>query len=435
MLTPLSGGLRNFFLIPHTSKYAMCAQIANRTANIAALFSSLLIAVIVAVDWGSETKPQTLRDGALYGYIGQRIAEGRVPYRHLFDVKPPLAQYIPAATAWLTRSSTSQYILLQSITAICVVATVWFLTDVLERSLDNGQAAAITAVTLLALPIVTLVVARGYRPKAPVIALGMASIWLVDRRPLAAAVISAGCAAIWQFGIVFPALVVGRVVSCRGTASGIRAIGGIIAVGAISVVPVALGGGLNQMIVQVVLSPFLASESQSVSDRVVRGGQIAWPLAPIVLMSIPGALLSSQHSGTWWVLPLGGAGAAQTLLFDLDGPPDLLLGYLAVAGAVGVLYHHTVSERRRHIVMALIIVSGSMMAGLAVTDDAFLGKSADSENQSKLEEAFWSGESLDRCYLGKSSMERKFVDAVEGDFSQHTCGPYPITELVIREKE
>jgi hypothetical protein len=85
------------------------------------------------------------RDSGVFSYIGWRILNGQVPYRDIWDHKPPLIYYINALGQWITPQSQWGVWMLQ---CLCLFAAAYMGYQIVKK-LSGSRAAVLTLFTLL----------------------------------------------------------------------------------------------------------------------------------------------------------------------------------------------------------------------------------------------------------------------------------------------
>ncbi len=116
------------------------------TLRLARLQDQILIvlgALVVLLPISPLVLPLAGRDSGVFLYIGWRILHGEIPYRHLWDHKPPLIFYLNALGLWLSGGSKWGVWLLE-LAALVLAATLGF--KLVKRAF--GTQAAVVSLAL-----------------------------------------------------------------------------------------------------------------------------------------------------------------------------------------------------------------------------------------------------------------------------------------------
>lgn len=352
----------------------------DRWLTVLVMQTILLEIFIAAPNFLLAGRPRINGDGMFFLYSGWSwVTEGVVPYHNLVDIKPPLAHEYGALLAILAGGDPYLQSLLGAATTTgAVVVTVALVGSFAYRWVDDARAAYAAGTAVLAYPLYYGF--PGFRPKYFTIAFGLLAVWLSLReRHVFSGASAATAAGFWQFGAVFPALVVGRMAIRRDWPAAGRTVGGAVVVTALVIVPIAFAGltAVADMIEQVVFLPMIAAEHTPLSDRVSLIFNTLGPAMPAVVLGGIGALLPAviaakrvalEHPRNWdvptlWLSVVTAWFLLQVFVFDLDGGMDLLplltccaLGYGSLARFVG--------ERTTLLLLAVVtVVIGLYTAG------------------------------------------------------------------------
>jgi hypothetical protein len=248
---------------------------------------------------------------------------------------------------------------------------------------------------------------------------GLLGIYLYERERFFASGASAFAAAgFWQLAVFFPAYVVYR----AGRDSRRRllyVVAGGVAVATVAVLPFVLRGALAPMLAQVVLAPFVASESLDLLNRVIVGGGALDFAIPVAVAGGVGTLASLRYEDAGWVLAGGVWFGLQVFLVDLDGGADLIPVFLFAAFGLALLANQVDAAGRRALAGTVLLTAVLMFwwhGGLSL----FLDAQAALEPGST-EWLYWNEEVAQRCHVRRSKMELAFVERTGGSLAAETC--------------
>lgn len=313
--------------------------------------------------------PELSTDAAFLEHAGWSVTQGSVPYADFIDPKPPLVFEFLAALALVTGGHMLAYHVLVVSTTIAVsVGSLVLLGILTEEMTGNRIAALVASVVPLAYPPFHILPAQGIRVKFFTLFFGLLGVYLLRRdRPLASGAAAAVAAGFWQFGIVFPVLVlvttVGRALGVTDTAdrdswrsAGYVVLGGG-SVAVATVLPIILSGAAGPMIAEVVVANIYSSESIRPIFRLYRGFIMLGYSSVLILPGIAGLLLATYRRRVdTWVLVGSAWFGAQIFFLDFDGPPDLLAGVVFVAVGAGLLYDELRLRRPELLLGAVLCV-------------------------------------------------------------------------------
>lgn len=368
-------------------------------------------------------------DGMIFSYFGYLMTRGYTPYIDMFDIKPPLVYEFGYVTTVLSGGDPYwQAVLSIVICGAAVVVIVALVGWIVYHETGNPTAAYAAGTVPLVIPRFYTYAATGFRPKYLTVMFGLLAITLlVRRRPFASGASSALAAGFWQFGILFPAVVLWSYKKRRREAG--WTILGILVVTVVALVPIALGGSkaLLAMIEQVILAPIISPEPTQL-DRHLRPffTRRAGAALPIIVLGLVGTLctLTRDHSDTLltW-LPIGAAWAiVQVLWLDFDGVgPDIYL--LLVVAALGYgLWADQIGDETTA-VLAVVLVAGIMFIGHGVLDSyGFIIRPFPSDvSLGRLERLYWMQPEPTACHINRARVEKLFIYALDGSTGRTTC--------------
>ncbi|MFC7047202.1 DolP-mannose mannosyltransferase [Halobacteriaceae archaeon GCM10025711] len=236
------------------------------------------------------------------------------------------------------------------------------------------------------------------------------SVWLYGRT-FASGIFAALSAGFWQFGVLFPILVVGLTVKHRRSEL-MNVVGGGAVVAVVAVAPiVALGGG-RAMVQQVVLAPIVTGHQGNPISLSRRAIELLWLAAPLVILSGYTAIAATQKSTllpSWWVGVGLGWFLLQILVFDLDGAPDLILLLAFAALSLGV-YVGRASSYEAVAVVGVLVVTTVLLTMPWIQHGFPLNPTVVPPAAEYVDTTlFWNGEFPDSCHIRNSAMERQWL--------------------------
>ncbi len=107
---------------------------------------SVLAALAVTLPHSPANMPYVWPDGGMFLYAGARILEGGLPYREVWDHKPPLVYYLNALGLWLTPGSRWG---VWGLEALAVFAATVLSVNVLRRAFGLALALLVTVIYLI----------------------------------------------------------------------------------------------------------------------------------------------------------------------------------------------------------------------------------------------------------------------------------------------
>jgi len=117
-----------------------------RAVEIAALAACLLGALVVTLPHSPANMPYVWPDGGVFLYVGQRLREGQVLYRDVWDHKPPLIYFVNALGLGAANGSRWGVWFLEYLAVAAASALSYLL---LRRAFGRGIALLVTAMWLL----------------------------------------------------------------------------------------------------------------------------------------------------------------------------------------------------------------------------------------------------------------------------------------------
>ena len=420
-----------------------------------------LAAVAQAVGaWRVLSRPAypRLRDSKIFEYVGWQVAHGTTLYVETFEVKPPLSFETTAVLSVLAGDDQLLYHHLNvALTCVAAVVAVALVAEFVHALTGEPAAAVAAACSLYVLPQFALRSGFGFKAKYFVLATSLLALWLARDDPggrgwsanqvlgrettdVLAGVAAAAAVGYWQLAAVVPLVVLG-LAARRGR----RAVGRVVAGGAVAslvvLAPVLAAGvdGVVAMLNQTVLVSRYATQGGSALDRAVRApNMLYWgrPLFAVGLVGLAAAAHRGRDRGGAW--PMAACGAwflAVVVAFDLDAAPDLFPTLAFVAVGVGVVAGRR-SPAVRGVVLALAVaaavVNVAFLGGFGVVVEPFdladgpppvaEPEPVDAPYSTAEHHALlWHGIPAETCHVFFGPTQRAWVAAVDGDPTADRC--------------
>ncbi|MFB6200726.1 MAG: DolP-mannose mannosyltransferase [Halorhabdus sp.] len=355
-------------------------------------------------------------DSALFYYSGRQWVEaGRVPYRHLWDLKPPLIHEIGAVLALATGGdSVAMHALGVAVNTATLVSSILGLTLLVRRITDSQLAGFATGTSFLAFPYLFGALTKGLQAKYPfALCLTLVLVMGFEERWLEAAAAAALAASLWQPGLLPVFLVLGTVewykrTGYLGVSASNRAGAAVLGVAALVVSPIVLGNAVPEMLVQAVAAPLITADGGAGLQTVLF--QTHPMLAIVGLVGATGFGVRSVHPVRWWPLILVVGFGLLAVWGDLDGVPDLIPLSILLAFSTGLAVGVARPPRSRPMLSdarlwLVILVVGAV--ALADPPTFAAGENAD------VARLFLRGEIRPRCHIRYSSAERQMMGVAD----------------------
>lgn len=401
-------------------------------------------------------------DALFLEHAGWYVTQGGVPYVNMWDVKPPLSVETTAVISLLTGGN---MLALHIVSTLLTVALGVGITLVVFRlvgdATDDEMAGLVAGLFVLAYPGFHYFAGRGFSAKFFALFFGLLAIYFAQRdRFVVAAALATLSPAYWQFGLVFPAVVLGYATLSRSVRTIGRSVATMAVVTVIVLGPIVLWDAFIPMIGQVVFTGIITPESDSVFKRLARGFLFFGYLPPFVLLGTYGLARVGVDDleSSWWALVGMGWFAVQALFLDFDSYPDLIGTVVFVAVGVGFLYARLRETNRRALfasIAVLVVVSAVFLGSFGVltrplgqeqNDDAFfrqtlitVGEKLTGESVTTppaqgsttreelglptMEEIFWQKLKPKTCHYRLSNTEKLWIEMTETSYTSERCGP------------
>lgn len=399
----------------------------NPLGSLIAISGFLLQSVFLVYNIVSNERPVIGPDALLFQYSGWYASQGGVIYTEIWDVKPPVIHLFAEIIARVSFSDPYVIYILSSMLGILAFSLLLYTTySIILLQLENKLAALAGSVFLFTFPTFYTFAIRGLRPKMFMLLFGSISIlYLYKERPAVSGAFAALSAGLWQIAIIFPVIATLYYIKDKKYKQTTLVFLGMGTITIIVVLPYILRGAADDMLIQVVIAPFIGHIEQSLFSRLLQGGYMVNFAAPLIVVGTIGAIQSFNKSELWWV----GIGAVwsslQVFFFDLDGSPDLLLGYFFVAIGLGLFTHRLNNRRNRIVLLASVFIVALAVFFLQM----FLSGPLPSGSQ-QLETLYWSSIEPDTCHVRRSAKEVIVIEYFEGTETGTMCDKYSFVEVI-----
>lgn len=364
-------------------------------------------------------------DSAIFYISGRQWVEaGRVPYRELWDIKPPLTHEITAVIAFVTGGDPALIhfigVVVNVISLLGAVLAIMLATRELTGSRSAG---AISGLMILVSPFYFEWLLTGFLPKYPfLLSISMVFLLGVRERWVAAGAAAAFSACLWQPGLAVFIIALGTVWwqsyqedisrKCRN-----RTVAAATSVPLAVVLPFILSGAGPEMFAQTVLAPLVTSDGgggvtailQSIQPWLVVFGGVGVFAHP--------ALAKSEPADIWPALFLVAFGTLN-LTSDLDGSPDLMPLALILAIGVGLLVG--LADSTDNPIVSSIPL-WSVIIAVFVVIWFIPSPTFQTVSPGPVARAFLQDTAQTQCHVRLSTSERQFIEYVGTSADANRC--------------
>lgn len=404
--------------------------LALRWRSIVVGQTTLLLLFIVTPNFLLPGRPYLGPDATLFAYSGWLWAEtGKVPYLHLWDLKPPAIHETAALFSLLSRGDPWGIALLSVLVmGLLIIGSTILIGQLVHYHTSNPIAAYIAATIPLVYPTYYNYAATGLRPKYFTIFFGLLGVYfyLVEDRWTLGGFSAALAAGYWQFGVIFPVLAV--VTAYTTGKSEVKAvIGGGIGATLLVVAPVYLSSpaAFSSMLVEVIGTSVWITEPLEPGRRAIKFFKFLGIALPVIGLGLFGSALAVLKRETAWITVGVGWFLLQVFRFDLDGTPDLLLLVIFAALGMGILIE-VVDEAAIPLYLVLGVIATGFVISLATVTTP-LNSTLSPES---LDALFWNQQVTEQCHVRMSETEQRFVNFVGEDANVEECR-YQVWRLVL----
>lgn len=142
-------------------------------------------------------------DALLFQYSGQVLRRGGLPYRDVWDIKPPVIHELAALLAIVSGGDPFILFVLSIIlTSTIFVVIIALISDLTYAWTADRYAAVAAGLLPVLFPEFVTFASRGLRPKLFVIAFGLLSLrFYSQEKPFLSGILATLSAGLWQFGV------------------------------------------------------------------------------------------------------------------------------------------------------------------------------------------------------------------------------------------
>lgn len=391
--------------------------------------ATVVVLAVFLVPRYRQPRPPLTQDSALFLYSGQRLADGASTYQYVWDIKPPAIHELSGLIAVLVGGNPVLMELLTTALTGAAIIGIATLVTVLASEYGASSIAAVAAgLLILSFPYLFWLASTGIRPKYFALLTGLAGLWYARQdRPLIAMALVTVAPAFWPLALGFS--VSGLLIVVDRHQVSARLIGQLgatsAAVTAVIMGPFVITGVTPTLLSQVVATPFLASETATISTRLVDIAHQLHVTTVVVVSGLLGSGLHAYHKRTIQAttpLFLLGWFTIGILLFDFDGAADLIpLWVVSLVGA-GLCIQYICFERgpvslRVEQWMIVAVLTGGVILAAWVVSPASIATRSGGE----VANLFWAQEVSTTCHVRLSKPEMAWMNAVGHSTGQSRC--------------
>jgi hypothetical protein len=267
-------------------------------------------------------KPILNADSAFFQHAGWYMNQGAIPYIHIWDIKPPATYYTTAALARLSIDNMYTIhifnVILMIISGILIVM---FVGELINQITGDNLASVIGGISVLTFGGFHYLASQGFRPKYLAIAFGLFGIILQYRdHPAQSGLISALSAGYVQHAAIFSIITIGIAAQNNERTTIYKTFVGMLIMTVFVIFPIYWFDASYQMVTQVILVPFVATEPFSFIEIIRRVGKLLLYTGYGISIFIIGAYGFTKISinnliQRWWIL-FGGVAYTLILFYN-----------------------------------------------------------------------------------------------------------------------
>lgn len=312
-----------------------------------------------------DGRPSINGDSAFYQHAGWYNLNGGIPYETMWDPKTPLNFVYTTFTAFLGGDNMLIIHYINILTGMIVTVLICWIVGLIVYEISSDRNAAIlSSLSCLCLPLFHALFAAGYRPKYLFLLFGLLGILLSLKDYYLLGMLSAAISTgFWQFGVIMMLCVVIITTNNKQSKYDIAYafLGGIIGT-FIVVTPSLLWGGFESMLINTIFSPIMSDGGGSL---ILNIGIIVSNLEYLNLMVVlvfGGVTLraiydmKNREFGNIWFYVLLLSFLLQSLFLDFDSFTDFMPIYVILCIGVGFTYVF-VSNNVKYSFWVIIITS------------------------------------------------------------------------------
>lgn len=359
-------------------------------------------------------------DSVLFEYIGlSSYKYGTIPYLEVWDIKPPLTHEIMYLVSFISQGDPIVvHIISLCLSLFAITMTIVMAGNLVFSYTENKYNAYIAVLLVSANTYLYSFAFNGFRPKFIVMMLAVTSLYLIiNERYISGNFVAILCPALWQLGIIFP--IVTLILTYRKTTQELvyKSLGVIALTTLVIISPFIYFGAVTEMIQQVVITPFIASENMTVFDRYVKlpdylGAQLLFYIGLGVVGTVRGYITRDLIKQHWWVYAIVGFYVFQVLFLDLDYFPDLFLLTTVLGVFYGIIFDFEENDfyifTFATIALYILFIGDTTVFEIAQSIP-FDANAFQITGASNTEQAFLRGEEITECHLRMSRPEQQWM--------------------------
>jgi hypothetical protein len=374
-------------------------------------------------------------DAAIFEHGGWYITQGAVPYINIWDIKPPLTMGTTTILALISGGDMFiLHVLSVLLTSTLMIGTLMMLGILIHRVTGSGISGIAAGLSMMALPGFSTLAILGFRPKYPMLLLGLLSIHLMlERRPFLAGVCAAAATGFILHGTIFPIMVGFMAIQHRDWRGLRRSLAGMALTTLIVITPILLWNAFIPMLVEVLFAPLLVAGKntfQEVLMKFTEHTKYTILLAPLGAVGLTYSGLQDLRERWWFVLGALFFGY-QVVFLDFDGFPDLFglwaflsLGVGLITAASRSAFHLPIGA----VVLALALVSSIWLGGFGhlyeeISPPTPIQRASDDERAGlpNMPYIFWNKVRPPTCHYRLSIIEWRWMELTEQPLFQEAC--------------
>jgi hypothetical protein len=374
--------------------------------------------------------------GAFYLHAGWYINQGAIPYSDIWLLKPPLILIVTSGLAFIAGGNMHLlYIFSIFSGSVAGVISVYLAGNIIFKITNDRLASLAGGLIMLTIPQFYSAPYWGIWPKYFVLVFGLSSIYLfIIDNSFKSGVFAAVSAGFWQFGIIFPLIVV------FGSWNNRHKLGKVLIAMAtttlIVLTPFIISGEMVPVIVETIFAPLFADVRNSIMQRGIEFILVTGFALPVVLFSILGFYktdyISDKNSSILTITAI--FFSIQILFFDLESIIDVI-PWLGIASIGGGIYLSNVNKRKDRLVLMIIFVIILNPVWLIVSPPPKplledIRSNADNINQygsdrhgiPPVKKLYWNKIEPSSCHYYLSVQERNWINKTDQIYIKENCG-------------
>lgn len=383
--------------------------------------TTVVVLCVITPNFVLPGRPRIGPDSVVFAYSGWLWVEtSNVPYLHLWDVKPPAIHETAALLSLLTGGTPWDIAVLSVILMSSLIIASTLLTgQLVYHHTSNPTAAYLAATVPLAYRPYYTLAATGLHAKHFTIFFGLLALYLclVRDRWVVGGVAAGLAAGYWQFGLIFPLLLL--LTATQRDRTQLKAVitGGLSAT-LLVVLPVVLSStaAFSSMLVEVIGTSFLIVEPFDPATRLRKTLHYLSIALPVIGLGLAGAITAVLKRETAWITAGAGWFLIQVYRFDLDGLLDFIPLIFFAALGFGLLVDAVDED-----LIPIYLVVGVVATGFGASMVTVATPLTSSPIPGSLDAMFWSEQVVEQCHVRMSGNEERFIEKIGEGFDVSEC--------------